>query len=186
MLDGVDLRETLARWHEGRVWVRERGRSPGTAGSVVVIFDDDLHGAYPYLMTWLGEHEQESDMAFYATDPTGQVVGPGILRATYGGFMLTYPPGRLFDVWQDPDYGEARTKGEVLVMAAIDYSREKLVVHVAEHPPGAHLKAWASRRGKRLAHLPLGSLSPVALRRIRVVHILAGHATREIAKDYIW
>ncbi len=186
MLDGVDLRETLARWHEGRVWVRERGRTPGTAGSVVVIFDDDPSGAYPYLMTWLGEHEQESDMAFYATNPAHQVVGPGILRATYGGFMLTYPPGRLFDVWQDPDYRDARTKAEVLVMAAIDYSREKLVVHVADSPPGAHLKAWASRRGKRLVHLPLGSLSPIMLRRIRVVHILAGHATRAIARSHIW
>ncbi len=186
MLDGVDLRETLARWHEGRVWVRESGRTPGTAGSIVVVFDDDPPGAYPYLMTWLGEHEQESDMAFYSTDPGRQVVGPGILRATYGGFMLTYPPGRLYDVWQDPDYREARSKAEVLVMAAVDYSREKLVVHVAEHAPGAHLKSWASRRGKRLVHLPLGSLSPVSLRRIRVVHILAGHATRGIARSYIW
>jgi len=186
MLDGIDLRETLARWLEGRVWVREEGRAPGTAGSVVVVFDEDTQGSYPYLMTWLGEHEQESDMAFYSTDPARQVVGPGILRATYGGFMLTYPPGRLFDVWQDPDYRDARTKADVLVMAAVDYSREKLVVHVADHPPSERLKAFASRRAKRLVHLPLGSLSPVTLRRIRVVHILAGHATREIAKDYVW
>ncbi len=48
-------------------------------------------------------------MALYATDPMRQVVGPGIMRATYGGFMLTYPPGRLFDVWRDPDYEAART-----------------------------------------------------------------------------
>jgi hypothetical protein len=29
MLDGIDIRETLHRWHEGRVWVRELGREPG-------------------------------------------------------------------------------------------------------------------------------------------------------------
>lgn len=187
MLDGVDLRETLAHWLEGRVWVREQGRTPGDAGSVVVIFDDDREGdAYPYLMTWLGEHDQESDMAFYATDPTLQVVGPGILRATYGGFLLTFPPGRLYDVWHDPDYREARSRAEVLTLAAIDYSRDRLVVHAAPQPPTDRVKAWAARQGKRLVHVPLGSLSPITLRKIRVVHILAGKDTRSIARDYVW
>ncbi len=187
MLDGLDLRETLAHWHEGRVWVREHGRAPGAAGSVVVIFDADRDGdEFPYLMTWLGEHDQESDMAFYATDPARQVVGPGILRATYGGFMLTFPPGRLYDIWHDPDYREARTKAEVLTMAAIDYSRDRLVVHAATHPPADRLKAWAARQGKRLVHIPLGSLSPVTLRKLRVVHILAGRETRRVARDYVW
>ncbi len=187
MLDGVDLRETLRRWHEGRVWVRELGRAPGDAGSVVVVFDDDRDGrGYPYLMTWLGEHDQESDMAFYATDPTRQVVGPGIMRATYGGFLLTSPPGRLFDVWHDPDYRDARSKPEVLLRAAVDYSRERNVVYVAPQPPPSRVVDWAARRGRRVVYLPLGSLSPVTVRRIRVLHILSGHDTRAVAKDYIW
>jgi hypothetical protein len=187
MLDGVDLRETLLKWHEGRVYVRELGRAPGAAGSVVVIFEEDRGGtAFPYLMTWLGEHEQESDMAFYATDPTQQIVGPGIMRATYGGFMLTFPPGRLFDVWHDADYREARSKPEVLLTAAVDYSREKLIVHVAAHPPSSRLRSYAAQQTKRIVHVPIGSLSPVTLRRVRVVHILAGRDKRTIAKDYVW
>jgi hypothetical protein len=187
MLDGIDLRETLLRRHEGRIWVRERGREPGSAGSVVMIFDEDPSGtSYPYLMSWLGEHEQESDMALYATDPLHQVVGPGIMRATYGGFMLSYPPGRLFDVWRDADYANARSKPEVLVMAAVDYSTDPIVVHISRNPPGAALRQYASRRGKRIVHLPLGSLSPASVNRVRVVHILAGHDKREIAKDYLW
>jgi hypothetical protein len=187
MLDGVDVRETLRRWHEGRVWVRELGRSPGEAGSVVVVFDEDRDGhGYPYLMTWLGEHDQESDMAFYATDPTRQVVGPGIMRATYGGFLLTSPPGRLFDVWHDPDYRDAVSKPEVLLRAAVDYSREKHVVYVAPQPPPSRVVDWASRRGRRVVYLPLGSLSPVTLRRIRVLHILSGHDKRAVARDYVW
>jgi hypothetical protein len=167
--------------------VRERGREPGAAGSVVMIFDEDPSGtSYPYLMSWLGEHEQESDMALYATDPLRQVVGPGIMRATYGGFMLTYPPGRLFDVWRDADYANARSKPEVLIMAAVDYSTDPIVVHVGRIPPSAALRQYASRRGKRIVHLPLGSLSPASVNRVRVVHILAGHDKREIAKDYLW
>jgi hypothetical protein len=187
MLDGIDLRETLLRLHEGRIWVREQGRDVGAAGSVVMIFDEDLHGnRYPYLMSWLGEHEQESDMALYATDPLQQVVGPGIMRATYGGFMLTYPPGRLYDVWQDSDYHGARSKPEALLMAAVDYSIEKLVVHVGLHPPASPIRDYATARNRRIVHLPIGSLSPVSIRQVRVVHILAGRDKRDIAKDYIW
>lgn len=125
-------------------------------------------------------------MAFYATAPTDQIVGPGIMRGTYGGFMLTYPPGRLFDVWQDPDYRTARTKPEVLVMAAVDYSTEKLVVHVGPSPPSPRLHQYAAVQRKRIVHLPIGSLSPVTLHRIRVVHILAGRDKRDIARDYVW
>jgi hypothetical protein len=187
MLDGIDLRETLLRLHEGRIWVHERGRDVGSAGSVVMIFDEDRGGStFPYLMSWLGEHEQESDMALYATDPLQQVVGPGIMRATYGGFMLTYPPGRLFDVWRDPDYRAAHLKPEVLLMAAIDYSIDKLVVHVGPRPPGSRMRDYAAARGRRVVYLPLGSLSPVSLRAVRTVHILAGRDKREIAKDYVW
>ncbi|HSM51058.1 MAG TPA: hypothetical protein VLA75_06625, partial [Thermoanaerobaculia bacterium] len=191
LLDGVDLRETLRhRADDGRVWVQERGRVPGRAGAVVVIFDRDRPHAgaerFPFLMTWHGEHHQESDMAFYATDPGAQVVGPGILRATYGGFLLTHPPGRLWDPWRDPDYAFAREKAEVLLAAGIDYSLERLVVYVARQPPSARLTRHAARQAKRIVYLPLGSLSPATLRKVRVVHLLAGRDTRRIAKEYVW
>ena len=187
LLDGIDVRETLRNVHEGRIYVEEKGRVPGDAGSVVVVFDRDLgDDRYPFAMTWLGEHDQESDMAFYATNPADQVVGPGMMRATYGGFVLTQPRGRLFDVWSDADYRFARGKAEVLVMAAIDYSLEKIVVHLAADPPAERLRRYAAAQGKQILHIPLASLSPLTLKKIRVMHILAGHDKRAIAKDYIW
>jgi hypothetical protein len=187
MLDGIDIRETLLNWHEGRVYVRELGKAPGAAGSVVVIFDPDEDGSrFPHLMTWLGEHDQESDMAFYSSLPTHQIVGPGIMRATYGGFMLTYPPGRVYEIWRDPDYRTARSKPEVLLMAAVDYSQDKLVVHVAAQAPPQRMRSYAASQAKRIVHIPIGSLSPVTLRKVRIVHILAGRDKRELAKDYIW
>ncbi len=187
MLDGIDVRETLRHLHEKRVFVEEKGRAPGAAGSVVVIFDHDPDNLrFPFSMTWLGEHDQESDMAFYASSPAEQVVGPGIMRATYGGFMLTLPRGRLFDVWGDRDYRFARDKAEVLLMAAIDYSLEKIVVHVAADPPGERMRRYAAVQGKQITHIPLAALSPVTLKKIRVMHILAGKDKRDIARDYIW
>ncbi len=187
ILDGIDIRETLLHLQDGRIWVREQGRDVGAAGSVVMIFDEDASGSeFPYMMSWLGEHEQESDMALYATDPLQQVVGPGIMRATYGGFMLTYPPGRLYDVWRDPDYRAARSKPEVLLMAAIDYSIDKLVVHVSPHPPASRIRNYATAHARKIVYLPLGSLSPVSIRNVRGFHILAGRDKRKIAKDYVW
>ena len=190
LLDGVDVRETIRNWHlsPGRpqLWVRELGKVSGDVGSVVVVFDEDREERYPYRMTWLGEHDQESDMAFYATDPTEAVVGPGIMRAEYGGFMLSFPPRRMTDVWGDRDYELALSKAETLLLAALDYSLEKMVVYVAARPPRSALKTVADRWGRRVLYIPIGQLSPVTLKKVRVVHILDGHDKRPLAKDYVW
>jgi hypothetical protein len=187
MLDGIDMRETLRNIHEGKIYVRESLRVQGGVGSVVVIFDEDRgRDKYPYLMTWLGEHDQESDMALYATKPADNVVGPGICRSEYGGFLLSYPPRRMYDVWQDSDYSFARGKSEVLLLAGLDYSREKHVVYVAARPPRSCFRQIAARLGKKIVYIPLGSLSPQKLKRLRVFHVLFGRNKREIAGDYIW
>jgi hypothetical protein len=187
LLDGIDMRETLRNIHEGAVYVREQQRAKGGVGCLVVVFEDNRRNdRYPYCMTWLGEHEQESDMAFYATDPSENVVGPGICRSEYGGFMLSYPPRRMMEVWDDPDYRTAATKAEVLLMAALDYSIEKHVVYVAAKPPRSIFKQIAARLDRKIIYIPLGSLSPHKLKQVRILHILAGKDKREIAKDYIW
>ncbi|MFQ5514193.1 MAG: hypothetical protein ACE5FG_07095 [Myxococcota bacterium] len=191
LLDGIDLRETLRHWAtERRIYVRELGRAPGDVGCVVVIFDEDLgsEGAerYPYRMTWLGEHDQESDMAFYSTSPAEGIQGPGIARCEYGGLMMSYPPRRLLDVWTNPDYAAARSKAEVLLLAALDYSEERIVVHVAPRPPRSHFRTLAERLDRKIVHIPIGQLSPQSLVRLRTFHILAGRSRREIAREYIW
>lgn len=187
MLDGIDMRETLRNLHEGRIYVRENQRVKGGVGAVVVIFDEDRGDErFPYHMTWLGEHEQESDMAFYATPPGDNIVGPGISRCEYGGLVLSYPPRRMLDVWRDSDYAFARCKSEVLLLAALDYSREPHVVYAAARPPRSLFRQLAARLGKKIVYIPLGSLSPVTLKKIRVFHMLYGRDKREIAPDYIW
>jgi hypothetical protein len=187
LLDGIDMRETLRNLHEGKIYVRENLRVQGGVGSLVVIFDEDRGGKkFPNLTTWLGEHDQESDMAFYGTEPGNNVVGPGICRCEYGGFLLSYPPRRMYDVWEDSDYSFARGKAEVLLLAALDYSREKHVVYVAARPPRSSFRQIAARLGKKIVYIPLGALSPQKLKKLRVFHVLFGNDKREIAKDYIW
>jgi hypothetical protein len=186
LLDGIDLRETLRNWYQGKIYVREANKIAGAVGALVVIFDDDLDDRHTYLATWQGEHQNESDMAFYATDPAAHVVGPGIGRAEYGGFLMTLPPRRMSYVWSDPDYAFAESKPETLLMAALDYSVEKHIVYVAKKPPRSIFRSMAARLNRSIIYLPIGALSSEKLKRLRVVHILDNHARRQDAKDYIW
>jgi hypothetical protein len=185
-LHGIDLRETVRNWHEGRLYVKELGKFSGEIGAVVIIFDEDRTDRYRYLTTWLGEHQNESDMAFYSTYPFENIVGPGIGRAEYGGLLMTLPPRRMYDVWQDPDYEAAETKAERLLMAALDYSTERNVLYIAKKPPRSKFRQLATRVNRKIVYMPLGQLSPTKLKRIRVVHVLDSHARRRDAKQYIW
>ncbi|HUI77682.1 MAG TPA: hypothetical protein VLY24_07185 [Bryobacteraceae bacterium] len=185
ILDGIDMRETIRRWHEGRIYVRQFQKIQGEVGSVIVIFDEDRANRYSYMTTWLGENQNESDMAFYATFPFDHLVGPGIGRAEYGGLLMSLPPRRMYDVWQDADYEFAETKPERLLLAGLDYSTSRYVVYVAAKPPRSIFKTIASRMGRTIIYLPLGQLSPISLKKIRHVHVLDGYGKREIAKDYL-
>lgn len=202
LIDGIDIRETIRNWHEKKLYVMENVPVRGKVGSVVVIFDEDTPSSvqnpkskiqnpkfeenYPWRMTWLGEHQEESDMAFYATPAGEQVVGPGISRCVYGGFMLTYPPLRVYDIWKDPFFEMARSKSERLLLAAIDYSEEKLIAYVAAKSPRSWCYSFANKMNKKIIYVPIGQFSPVMLKKIQVFHVLDGYDVRKYAQEYIW
>ena len=186
LLDGIDIRETIRNWHDGRIFVRNLQKIHGEVGSVIVIFDEDRDDRYTYMTTWLGEHQNESDMAFYSTYPFDHLVGPGIGRGEYGGFLMSLPARRMFDVWQDPDYELAENKPERLLLAGLDYSVQQYVVYVAAKPPRSVFRNIAARFGRTIVYIPIGQLSPVTLKKIRVVHVLDGYDKRDIAKEFIW
>lgn len=191
--DGIDTRETIRHWHEKKLYVKAKGKPPGGVGSVVIIFNEDdntedrsKEEKYKWKTTWLGEHQQESDMAFFATDMLQKVIGPGISKCEYGGFMMSYPPRRMFNVWGDPDYETCRNKPEVLLAAAIDYAVKPVVVYVAAKPPRTAMRSYARRFGKKIVYIPIGQLSPILLNKIRTFHVLGGHDKRQIADEYIY
>ncbi len=189
--EGIDTKETIRHWTEKKIYVKKKGKPPGQAGACVVIFDEDPlsskepHEKYPWKLTWIGENEQESDMALYATDYSKDVVGPGIARCELGGFMLSYPPRRLWDVWRDPDYYYFKEKPQILLASAIDYSLKPVVVYVAKNPPPSILKAYAARQGKRICFIPMTQFSSRQMKKMQTFHVLQGRHTRDIAGDYI-
>jgi hypothetical protein len=99
---------------------------------------------------------------------------------------MSLPPRRMYDVWHDPDYDFAESKSERLLLAGLDYSIHRLVVYVAAKPPRTIFKTIAGRIGRTIVYIPIGQLSPVTLKKIRVVHVLDGYDKRKAAKEYIW
>jgi hypothetical protein len=184
--NGPDIRETLRRFFEERLYVKKEETGGLEFGSVVVIFDEDEKNvAYPFQMTWLGEHSQESDMAFYSTLPGVDMVGPGITRLEHGGFVLSYPPLRMFDVWKDDAFDFVPTRHERLLVAGVVYSEKPGVVYVARRPPAARWKKFAKSMGKRVIYVPLGSLNPLHVSRMRTFHILQNKGVRNYAHEFL-
>jgi hypothetical protein len=190
LLDGLDIRETLRQVVEQKIFVREEIQVRGKVGSVIFIFQEDeptpeKEERFPWKLTWLGEHNQESDMAFYATPAGDEVVGPGISRCEYGGFVLSFPPYRMVDIWSDRFFDVARTKAERLLLAGIDYSEERLVAYIAAKPPRSYWHTFAHHQGRKIIYLPLGQFSPVLLTKIRFFHVLESPDLRQAAHLYV-
>jgi hypothetical protein len=184
--EGPDIRETLRRFYDKRIYVKTENRGGLDFGSVVVIFDEDEKNVeYPFQMTWLGEHSQESDMAFYSTLPGAEVVGPGISRMEHGGFTLSYPPMRMYDIWIDPHFDFVPTRSERLLVAGVVYSEKPGIVYVARKPPLNRWKKFAKSMGKRIIYIPLGSLNPVHVRRMRTFHMLQNKGVRNYAHEFM-
>lgn len=185
-LDGIDLRATLRDVCERKIHVREEPRVPGAVGALVVIFEEDDFGErFPWRATWMAEHDQESTLAFYATEFRENILGPGIARAHYGGCLLVFPPVPFPDIWEDLRFEQARTPSERLLLAAIYWSPDHFIAHVSASPPRPAVKEEANRHGKHILHLPLSTFSSTTLERLRRFHVLNGREVRSWAQRFI-
>ncbi|MEX2684038.1 MAG: hypothetical protein Q6373_020885 [Candidatus Sigynarchaeota archaeon] len=188
LMDGVEFRETLRKRLLNKLYVKEIMPVIGKAGSVVIVFDpDEIKHRYDNKITWWAEHDQESDMAFYATFPEENLIGPGIARIELGGLVSIFPPRHVPDIWRlyDENFTSLK-KHEILVIAAMDFSEEKFIPYVAANPPSRHMERLAAERNKVLVHIPIWKLSGETLDRVRFIHVLRGKAVRAYAKDYIF
>ena len=118
--DGIDIRETLRNWHTGDLYVKVVPPSRGSIEVVVFLFDIPADPQiYVNRTTWYAEHAEESTLAFYATDPMKNLVGPGIAQAQYGGALFIFPPRPIPDVWSDRRLDFTDTLEERLLAAAL-------------------------------------------------------------------
>ena len=114
------------------------------------------------------------------------MVGPGIGRGEYGGFLMI---------------AAAAAHVRCLARSGLRFRREQVRAPAAGRPGlfdpalrglrGGQAAALgfpniAARIGRTIVYIPIGQLSPVTLKKIRVVHVLDGYDKRKIAKEYIW
>ena len=184
--DGLDIRETLRNWHTGQLYVKVCPPTRGTLDCVLMFFDSPADPRdYPWRITWMAEHHDESTLALFATDFGREMVGPGIGAASYGGAMFLFPPRPIDEVWTDPRFDFTDTLEERLLAAACVYSQCRHIAVLSESPPGPGWRRLAKKHGKKLIHVPLGRFSQETIQQLRIVHVLNGKQVRSYAAHFI-
>lgn len=184
--DGLDIRETLRNWHTGELYVKVCPPTRGTLDCVLMFFDSPADPRdYPWRITWMAEHHDESTLALFATDFGREMVGPGIGCASYGGAMFLFPPRPITEIWTDRRFDFADTLEERLLAAACVYSECRHIAVLSESPPGPGWRRLAKKHGKKLIHVPLGRFSQETIQQLRIVHVLNGKQVRSYAAHFI-
>ncbi len=189
--DGIAIKETLRSWGiNKKIYIKNEQQIQGSIDTMIVIFDEDIgeEEQYPYKLTWWAEHNKESDIAFYATNPGEYLIGPGISHVEIGGILSFFPPffiPPIFESFMDFKYKEVSNKAERLLKAAVMYSREKYILYIANKPPRKYFFSLAGVKHRHIIHIPIENYSAESLKTIKHIHLLAGKKTRRIAHNYI-
>lgn len=184
--DGIDIRDTLRNWHTGEIYVKEIPPTKGKLDAVVMIFDSPADPRdYTWRSTWFAEHQNESTLAFFATDFMQEMVGPGIGLATYGGALFIFPPIPIPDIWFDPRLDFTDTMEERVLAAACLHASCPHVALLSPLPPSVGWRRLAKRFKKSLVHVPLAQFSAATVQQLRIVHVLNGRQVRSFAQHFI-
>ena len=184
--DGIDIRETLRHWYDGEIYVKVMPPSVGKLDCVVMLFDTPADPReYQWRTTWFAEHQNESTLAFFATDFSKEMIGPGIALATYGGAMFLFPPVRIPDIWQDSRLDIADNLEERLLAAACLHSQQTRIALLSPVAPGARWRRISRRFKKQLVHVPLSKFNDAMVQQLRMVHVLNGQHVRSYAEHFI-
>ncbi|MFP4416089.1 MAG: hypothetical protein ACLFSB_02325 [Chitinispirillaceae bacterium] len=183
--DGIDIRDTLRNWYTRRIYVKELPFTRAQMDTVIIIFDENHDDRYPQQATWYAEHDQESTLSFYATDPFDNMVGPGIARSLYGGLSLLFPPKPIPNLFEITQTMQFRGLSHQLSYGAMLYSKESAVGYICARKPDLTLRMMARRLNKRLVWIPLSSFSSETIQRLRRFHVLNGKEVRSWATRFI-
>jgi len=187
LMDGIDMRETIRNHHLGQIYVREEIRKNAAIGAWILIFDEDLsQSAYPWVMSLSAEHHNESDIAFYASNPALHPVTRDIIRGQYGALLAFKPPLPEREKLDAEDLAvDEELRKEQLLRLAIYRSPRPGILYFAREQPDPYYYTLASSQGKQLYHLPLARVSQRQLKRIQRFHLLSRRDVRKSADDYI-
>jgi hypothetical protein len=183
--DGIDIRETMRNWFTKDIYVKEIPPSYGKTDMVVIIFDSDHDEKYPHCATWYAEHDKESTLTFYATDPFENMIGPGIARSLYGGLSLLFPPRLIPNIFELSNLPLLKNKAEYLAYGALIFSKEKIIPYVSAKKPSVKMSLLSQKFKKHFIWIPISSFSLETITKLRVFHILNGKIVRSWASRFI-
>jgi hypothetical protein len=184
--DGIDIRETLRHWYDGDIYVKVMPPSVGKLDCVVMLFETPADPReYTWRTTWFAEHQNESTLAFFATDFSKEIIGPGLALATYGGSLFLFPPIKIPDIWRDPRFDFAIDLEERLLAAACYHSKQTRIALLSPKAPGARWRRISKRYRKQLVHVPLSQFNSATIQQLRMVHVLNGQQVRSYAEHFI-
>lgn len=187
LFDGLALKETIKSFHNKKIYVKEYRKDKIDIGSWLIIFDDELtFEKYPWEMALAGEVHNESDLAFYATNPFLHPLSKEIVRAEYGALLAFKPALPNKDKINAEDL-EVFESGRInrLFSLAIHFSQTKDILYIANKPPETLYTDYAKQKGKRIFYLPINRFSNRNLKKLKRFHLLRSKETRNIADDYI-
>jgi len=190
--DGIAIKETIRNWaFKKKIYVKNEQQLQGNIDTLIVIFDKDDGSIekYPFKLDWWAEHNKESNLALYATNPGNYLIGPGISHVEIGGLLSIYPPRphrEIFQEYMDFEYRDTLNKAERLLKAGILYSNERYILYVATEPPRKYFHSMAGKKHREIIFIPLNRFNQDSLKTIKHVHILAGKDKRNIAHKYIF
>jgi len=180
--DGIDWRETMRHYDEGKIYVKKYPKNKYQVGALVIQFlEEPLDEEYSHHSTLFAEHDQESHISVITTEPGEVLVGPGISRVKYAALISQFPPvGMAYLISQQNVDLKLR-----LIWTAMQMSLNRIIGFVAKRPPTAAQRHFAAEQGYRLVYLPMGQLTSQSLRRLRTMHLLAHRDLRDRAREYI-
>ena len=186
IMDGIDVRDTLRHWYDDDIYVKVLPPNRGRLDCAVMLFDSPADPRdYPWRTTWFAGHQDESTLAFFATDFRHELVGPGIGMGTYGGALFLFPPIAIPDIWRDRRLNFTETLEERLLAAACLHSSCPQIVLLSHLPPGPGWRRLAKRFRKAWVHVPLSQFGDATIQQLRIMHVLNGKQVRSYADRFI-
>lgn len=187
LLDGLELRETIRDLKNKKIYVKEYKKEKIKIGSWLMVFDNDLSfNKYPWAMSLSAEHHNESDIAFYASNPLLHPVSRQIIKAEYGA-LLAFKPAledskKVFS--EDIDVIPALRLHQ-MIMLSIDLCPRNGIIYVSSTPPESYYYKYAESKGKKIYYIPFTRFSQRNIKKLKTFHLLKSRKTRDIADDYI-
>ncbi len=115
---------------------------------------------YPWRITWMAEHNDESTLSLFASDFQNELAGPGIGLARYGGAMFLFPPREIMDVWHDFRLDFTDTLEERLLAGACMHSRERHIAVLSELPARCWLETSRQAIRQEAGPCTVGTIQP--------------------------